>query len=72
MPRKAFNADVEAASQKSFPGVTSVRKGDDDGDVTFAFAPVSGAQIEIGLLALGNPRSSPSPFHSETALVIMA
>ena len=53
MPRKTFNDDVEAASKKSIPNVVSVRKGDDDGDVTFVLAPRSGLQIDIGMLALG-------------------
>jgi hypothetical protein len=55
MPRKAFNADVEAASTKSIPGVILVRKGDDDGDVTVVFAPQIGAPFDIALLALGTP-----------------
>ena len=53
MPRKAFNADVQAASDADIPGIASVRKGEDDGDVTFVFTPRSGGSIDIGLLALG-------------------
>ena len=53
MPRKAFNDDVTAASKKPIPNVVSVRKGDDDGDVTLVLALPSGRQIDIGMLALG-------------------
>jgi ubiquitin-conjugating enzyme E2 Q len=53
MPRLLFNADVETAAHKSIPSVDSVRKGDDDGDVTFVFAPPFGPPIEIGMLAIG-------------------
>jgi hypothetical protein len=53
MTRKAFSSDVQAASEKSIPGITKVGKGEDDGDVTFLFSPASGPPIEIGLLALG-------------------
>ena len=53
MARKAFNLDVSTASEKKIPGIVTVAKGDDDGDVTVTYAPASGPPIEIGMLALG-------------------
>lgn len=63
MTRKAFNADVEAASKKSIPGIVSVSKGDDDGHVNFEFAPAAVASIKIGLLALGKTYLFSISFH---------
>ncbi|KIN03673.1 hypothetical protein OIDMADRAFT_158409 [Oidiodendron maius Zn] len=67
MPRKAFNNDVAAASKKPIPNVVSVRKGDDDGDVAFVFAPPSGPLIDIGMLAL-----DVSGYPSENTFMIFA
>jgi len=53
MTRKAFLADVKAASEKQIPGISEVTRGDDDGDINFVFAPTTGVPIVIGLLALG-------------------
>jgi ubiquitin-conjugating enzyme E2 Q len=63
MTRKAFNADVEAASKKSIPGITSVCKGDDDGHVNFEFAAAAVASTKIGLLALGKTYLISLSFH---------
>ena len=52
MTRKAFLADVAAASGKLIPNVTAVVRGDDDGDVNFNFVPPSGKPFTIALLAL--------------------
>jgi hypothetical protein len=51
MPRKQFIADVQAAAGKIIPGITSVIRGDDDGEVVACFVPPTGAPIEISLLA---------------------
>jgi len=53
MTRKAFIADVKAASEKPITSIVDVVRGDDDGDVNFVFTPTSGAPIAVGLLALG-------------------
>jgi len=51
MPRKQFIADVQAAADKNILGITSVVRGDDDGEVVACFSPPTGAPIEISLLA---------------------
>ena len=51
MPRKQFIADVQVAADKGAPGITSVVRGDDDGEVVASFSPPTGAPIEISLLA---------------------
>jgi ubiquitin-conjugating enzyme E2 Q len=50
MPRKAFNADVKAASEQVIAGITDVGRGDDDGDVNACYTPGTGSPIELGLL----------------------
>ncbi|KAM3069277.1 hypothetical protein ACMFMG_010784 [Clarireedia jacksonii] len=52
MARKAFLADVAAASQKDIPNVVSITRGDDDGDVNFCYIPEATEPVEIGLLAM--------------------
>lgn len=51
MPRKQFIADIQAAADKKILGITSIARGDDDGEVVASFAPPTGAPIEISLLA---------------------
>ncbi|RDW64904.1 hypothetical protein BP6252_10555 [Coleophoma cylindrospora] len=53
MPRKAFVADVAAAAESDIPGIVSISRGADDGDVNFDFVPNSGERIELALLATG-------------------
>lgn len=53
MPRKAFIADVTAASEKTIPRIIDVKRGDDDGDIACVYVPATGAPITISLLALG-------------------
>ncbi|TVY68712.1 Ubiquitin-conjugating enzyme E2 Q2 [Lachnellula suecica] len=52
MPRKAYIADVAAVIAQDIPGISSVAKGSEDGDLNICFVPSSGVPIEIGLLAL--------------------
>jgi ubiquitin-conjugating enzyme E2 Q len=85
MPRKAFIADVTAATQNPVPRISGVVRGDDDGDVNFVFSPLSdGPPIELSALALdvsnypvGNTwmvfaRSSDLPKGVESALQDLA
>jgi hypothetical protein len=51
MPRKQFIADIQVAADKNILGITSIARGDDDGEVVASFAPPTGAPIEISLLA---------------------
>jgi ubiquitin-conjugating enzyme E2 Q len=51
MPRKQFIADVQAAGDKNILGITSIARGDDDGEVVACFVPPTGSPIEISLLA---------------------
>lgn len=51
MPRKQFIADIQAAADKKILGITTIARGDDDGEVVASFAPPTGAPIEISLLA---------------------
>jgi len=51
MPRKQFIADVQVAAENSIRGITSVTRGDDDGEVIASFVPPTGAPIEVSLLA---------------------
>jgi ubiquitin-conjugating enzyme E2 Q len=51
MPRKQFIADVQVAADKNIFGISSVVRGDDDGEVVAYFVPPTGAPIEISLLA---------------------
>lgn len=53
MARKAFLADVAAASQKNIPNVVSIGRGDDDGDINFYYVHENAEPVEIGLLAMG-------------------
>jgi len=53
MPRKAYIADVATAVSQNIPGISSVAKGSEDGDLNICYLPVTGPPIEIGLLALG-------------------
>lgn len=50
MPRKAFNADIEAATTSSIPGVSNVLKGGDDGSIYATYTSDSGVPIEIELM----------------------
>ncbi|EPE33440.1 UBC-like protein [Glarea lozoyensis ATCC 20868] len=52
MGRKAYIADVAAAAALSIPGITSVVKGSEDGDVHVCYTPATGLPIEISLLSL--------------------
>lgn len=56
MPRKAFVADIQAASAQNTPGITAVTRGADDNDVIVCFTPASGLPIEI--TAMVNPGMS--------------
>jgi hypothetical protein len=53
MGRKAYIADVAAAAALSIPGITSVVKGSEDGDIHVCYTPATGLPIEISLLSLG-------------------
>lgn len=53
MPRKAFIADVASAALQHVARVSSVKRGDDDGDVNFTFTPEGGPPFDVGLLVLG-------------------
>jgi len=53
MPRKAYIADVAKVTAQEIPGINSIAKGSEDGDLNICFLPSSGIPIEIGLLALG-------------------
>lgn len=53
MPRKAYIADVAKVTAQEIPGINSIAKGSEDGDLNICFVPSSGIPIEIGLLALG-------------------
>ncbi|PQE18799.1 ubiquitin conjugating enzyme protein [Rutstroemia sp. NJR-2017a WRK4] len=52
MARKAFLADVVAASEKNIPNVISISRGDDDGDINFCYIHEAAEPVEIGLLAM--------------------
>ncbi|TVY21133.1 Ubiquitin-conjugating enzyme E2 Q2 [Lachnellula arida] len=52
MPRKAYIADVAKVTAQEIPGIKSIAKGSEDGDLNICFVPSSGIPIEIGLLAL--------------------
>ena len=54
MGRKAYIADLAEAAASAIPGITSVIKGPEDGDVHVCFVPLSGIPIEMSLLSLGN------------------
>jgi len=62
MTRKAFIADVAAATERNIPGVVNVSRGDDDGEVNFDYAPVSGDRLEITVLVTGILSPSAMPF----------
>ncbi len=51
MPRKQFIADIQVTADKNIQGITSIVRGDDDGEVVASFAPPTGVPIEISLLA---------------------
>jgi ubiquitin-conjugating enzyme E2 Q len=53
MPRKAYIADVATATSQNIPGISSVARGSEDGDLNVCYVPMTGPPIEIGLLALG-------------------
>ncbi|KAH6672966.1 hypothetical protein B0J14DRAFT_654691 [Halenospora varia] len=52
MPRKAYIADVTAANAQNIQGITSVVRGDEDGDLNVCYAPSVGVPIELSLMAL--------------------
>jgi len=52
MPRKAFMADLQVASDKKAQGIQTVARGENDEDINILFAPPSGLPIEIGLLVV--------------------
>ncbi|KAH8594769.1 hypothetical protein B0O99DRAFT_513387 [Bisporella sp. PMI_857] len=51
MTRKAFLADVKAASEKSIANISGIARGDDDGDIVFQYSTTA-TSITIGLLAI--------------------
>jgi ubiquitin-conjugating enzyme E2 Q len=73
MARKAFLADVVAASEKNIPNVISISRGDDDGDINFCYIHETAEPVEIGLLAMGTfscLRRSTSPAFLSCFLVV--
>jgi ubiquitin-conjugating enzyme E2 Q len=53
MGRKAYIADVACAIAQTTPGITSVEKGTEDGDLHICFTPSTGLPIEMSLMSLG-------------------
>lgn len=53
MGRKAYIADVAAASSEQIPGIISFAKGSEDGEVHLCYVASTGAPIEISLISLG-------------------
>jgi hypothetical protein len=53
MGRKAYISDVTKATAEEYPGVVSVSKGSEDGELHFCFVPSNGMPVEISLIALG-------------------
>jgi hypothetical protein len=53
MARKAFLADIVAASEKNIPNIVSISRGDDDGDINFCYIHETAEPVDIGLLAMG-------------------
>ncbi|RDL41264.1 uncharacterized protein BP5553_01243 [Venustampulla echinocandica] len=56
MPRKAYIADaaavIDQAAAQNSPGITSITKGSEDGELHICFVPPTGLPIEIQLIAL--------------------
>ncbi|KAG9231149.1 hypothetical protein BJ875DRAFT_487289 [Amylocarpus encephaloides] len=52
MGRKAYIADVAAATAANIPNISSVTKGTEDGDLHLSFVPHTGAPMEISILSL--------------------
>jgi hypothetical protein len=57
MPRKAFIADIKAASEAVIAGISSVARGDDDEEVAVCFTHPSGAPLEMSLVCTGTCRT---------------
>lgn len=58
MPRKAFMADLAAASQVTIQGVSNIARGAEDGEIEFTFTPASGAApIVVTIISGGTFKS---------------
>lgn len=60
MPRKAFVAHIKEAIENPPKGLSSVSKGEDDGDLNMTFTPSSGEPFKISLIV--TPGMSTPPF----------
>jgi hypothetical protein len=63
MPRKAFMADLQVASDKKAHGIQTVARGENDEDINILFAPPSGLPIEIGLLVVPGKSKYTKSYH---------
>lgn len=53
MPRKAFIADLQKATEANIPGISNVTRGDDDGSIYAIYTTGSEVPIEIELMISG-------------------